>query len=291
MKRKQAIEHVRWDLALRYRLIETVAWWEGRLTTGHLIQSFGISRQQASKDINTYITEHAPKNLTYDKQLKGYVPSKQFKPLFIDDSASAYLHLLYQNNARAPHIEGLALAYAHTLVLEVPDRSITAEILRPLLKACREHLRLEIEYVSLANPEPEVRLIAPHTLIYTGMRWHVRAFCEKNRAYRDFVLSRLRGVPDVMNDITEHGIEGDDEWNTEVPVLIVADERLSPAQKAIIETDYGMVDGTLEIPSRQALVKYVLQRYQIDPNKHDPKPEAQQISIRNLKELKPWLYD
>ncbi|MBN0259603.1 WYL domain-containing protein, partial [Pseudomonas aeruginosa] len=46
MKRKQSIESVRWDLALRYRLIETVAWWEGRLTTNHLIQSFGISRQQ-----------------------------------------------------------------------------------------------------------------------------------------------------------------------------------------------------------------------------------------------------
>jgi len=28
MKRKQSIEQVRWDLALRYRLIETVAWWE-----------------------------------------------------------------------------------------------------------------------------------------------------------------------------------------------------------------------------------------------------------------------
>lgn len=291
MKRKQAIEQVRWDLALRYRLIETVAWWEGRLTTVHLIQSFGISRQQASKDINTYINEHAPKNLTYDKQLKGYVPSKQFKPLFIDDSASAYLHLLYQNNARAPHIEGLALAYAHTLVLEVPDRSINAEILRPLLKACREHLRLEVEYVSLANPEPEVRLIAPHTLIYTGMRWHVRAFCEKNKSYRDFVLSRLRGVPEVMDNITENGIEGDDEWNVEVPVLIVPDERLVPAQKAIIEKDFGMVDGKLEIMSRQAMVKYVLQRYQIDPKKLDPKPEAQQIWVGNLKELKAWLYE
>lgn len=27
MKRKQSIESVRWDLALRYRLIETAAWW------------------------------------------------------------------------------------------------------------------------------------------------------------------------------------------------------------------------------------------------------------------------
>jgi hypothetical protein len=53
------------------------------------MQSFGISRQQASKDIYTYIAEHAPKNLTHDRQIKGYVPGKQFKPQFIDDSASA----------------------------------------------------------------------------------------------------------------------------------------------------------------------------------------------------------
>lgn len=290
MKRKQSIEQVRWDLALRYRLIETVAWWEGRLTTGHLIQSFGISRQQASKDINTYITEHASKNLTYDKKIKGYVPSRTFKPLFIDDSASAYLHLLYQNNERAPHIEGLALAYAHTKVLEVPDRSIRPEILRPLLKACRDGLRLETEYVSLKNPDTEVRLIAPHTLIYTGMRWHVRAYCEKNRQYRDFVLSRLRGEPELLGK-SDNFSSIDEDWNTELAVVIAPDGRLNKAQKAIIETDFGMADGQLVVPSRRALVKYVLQRYQIDPKNLNPNPEAQQIVVTNLKELKPWLYE
>ena len=290
MKRQQDIKQVRWDLALRYRLIETVAWWEGRLTTGHLSQSFGISRQQASKDINTYITEHAPRNLTYDKQLKGYVPSKHFKPLFIDDSASAYLHLLYQNNERAPHIEGLALAYAHTKVLEVPDRTIRAEILRPLLKACRENMRLEVEYVSLANPAPEGRLIAPHTLVYTGMRWHVRAYCEKNNQYRDFVLSRLRGQPELDGN-SENGIDGDEVWNNEVTVIIEPDSRLTAAQKVIIEADFGMQNGQLLIPTRRALVKYVLQRYQIDPTKMEPRPEAQQIVVRNLTELEPWLYN
>ncbi|WP_449123958.1 WYL domain-containing protein [Pseudomonas viridiflava] len=289
MKRKQSIEQVRWDLALRYRLIETVAWWEGRLTTRHLIQSFGISRQQASKDINTYITEHAPRNLTYDKQLKGYVPSKLFKPLFIDDSASAYLHLLYQNNERAPHIEGLALAYAHTKVLEVPDRSIKPEILRPLLKACRDHLRLDIDYVSLNSPDPEGRLISPHTLVYTGMRWHVRAYCEKNGQYRDFVLSRLRGEPNLDGE-SENRIDEDEVWSTEVTVVIEPDSRLTPAQKAIIEADFGMLNGQLLIPTRRALVKYVLQRYQIDPTKMEPRPEAQQIVVKNLTELEPWLY-
>ncbi|WP_430318210.1 helix-turn-helix transcriptional regulator [Pseudomonas nitroreducens] len=289
MKRKQSIESVRWDLALRYRLIETVAWWEGRLTTGHLMLSFGISRQQASKDINTYINEHAPKNLTYDRHVKGYVPTRYFRPLFIDSSASAYLHLLDQNKERAPHIEGLALAYAHTEVLNVPDRSVRPEILRPLLKACREGLRLECEYVSLANPEPETRLIAPHTLVYTGIRWHVRAYCEKNRDYRDFVLSRFRGDPDVL-DTSVNGRDEDAGWVTEVPVIIEPDPRLKPEQRAIIEQDYGMQAGRLEIPSRGALVQYVLQRYQIDPNKIQTKAAAQQIIAANLEDLRRWIY-
>jgi predicted DNA-binding transcriptional regulator YafY len=290
MKRKQSIESVRWDLALRYRLIETVAWWECRLTTNHLMQSFGISRQQASKDINSYISEHAPKNLEYDKHLKGYVPSRRFQPLFIDDSASAYLHLLNQNHERAPHIEGLALAYAHTEVLAVPDRSVRPEVLRPLLKACREGLRLECEYVSLTTPDGETRLIAPHTLVYTGMRWHVRAYCEKNRDYRDFVLSRFRGTPELMDDPTDHGRESDPGWSTSLPVIIEPDSRLKPEQRTIIEADYGMQDGRLVIETRGALVQYVLQRYQIDPTKVHAKATAQQIVVTNLDELQPWLY-
>ncbi len=290
MKRKQSIESVRWDLALRYRLIETVAWWEGRLTTNHLMQSFGISRQQASKDINTYIAEHAPKNLEYDKHLKGYVPSKQFKPLFIDDSASAYLHLLNQNHERAPHIEGLAVAYTHTEVLGVPDRSVRPKVLRPLLKACRDNLRLECDYVSFSTPEGETRLIAPHTLIYTGIRWHVRAYCEKNRDYRDFVLSRFRDTPELMDDRSEQGREQDDDWETRVSVIITPDSRLEPRQRSIIEADYGMQDGQLVIETRGPLVQYVLQRYQIDPTKVHTKAIAQQIVVGNLDDLRDWLY-
>ena len=289
MKRKQSIASVRWDLALRYRLIETIALWEGRLTTGHLMQSFGISRQQASKDINSYLADYAPGNLDYDKHIKGYVPSRRFSPLFIDDSASAYLHLLNQNSERAPHIEGLALAYAHTEVLNVPDRSVKPEVLRPLLRACREGLRLECDYVSLANPVAETRLIAPHTLVCTGMRWHVRAYCEKNRDYRDFVLSRFRGELDVLGE-SDQGRDADGGWNSEVEVVIEPDPRLKPDQRSIIEVDFGMLAGQLKVVTRGALVQYVLQRYQIDPHKVQTKASAQQIVVSNLDELGVWLY-
>ncbi|MND29963.1 hypothetical protein D3C77_710170 [compost metagenome] len=73
-------------------------------------------------------------------------------------------------------------------------------------------------------------------------------------------------------------------------VIIEPDPRLKPAQKALIEVDYGMRDGQLVLDTRGALVQYVLQRYQIDPNKVQAKAVAQQIVAANLEELERWLY-
>jgi len=131
--------------------------------------------------------------------------------------------------------------------------------------------------------------MAPHTLVFTGTRWHVRAYCEKNRGFRDFVLSRFRGEPDLMDE-SENRLEQDEAWNTPVDVVIEPDVRLSAEQKSIIETDYGMQDGELRIATRGALVQYVLQRYQIDPNTVQANAAAQQIQVRNLQGLKVWLY-
>ena len=61
------------------------------------------------------------------------------------------------------------------------------------------------------------------------------------------------------------------------------------AASAPVETDFGMTDGQLVVASRKALVKYVLRRYQVDPRNLATNPEAQQIVVSNLKELRPWL--
>lgn len=155
---------------------------------------------------------------------------------------------------------------------------------RPAAKAC---VWKPNTYPS-TPPNVEVRLIAPHTLVYTGMRWHVRAYCEKNGQYCDFVLSRLRGQPDLL-DASPNTREQDEDWNVEVPIIFEPDWRLNAAQKAIIETDFGMTQGQLVVSSRRALVKYVLQRYQIDHRNIAILPEAQQLVVSNLQELQPWL--
>jgi predicted DNA-binding transcriptional regulator YafY len=278
---------IRWDLLYRYRLIEIIAYWEGRLTTNHLCNSFGIGRQQASKDINTYLREIAPDNLEYDKQIKGYVPTVKFKPAVTTGTADEYLHILSRTKDIAHTFEGLDLGFANTHMLQVPSRPVDPIILRALVNAAREQKRVDIGYLSLNNPETDGRIIVPHTLVCTPMRWHVRAYCEKNGDYRDFVLSRFRGEPDVL-DRSERGVSNDKAWDTDIELVISPDPRLDALQQKVICHDYGMTKKCLTVQCKAALLQYVLQAFKLDPHKQEARAEAQQIVIGNYKEVEQW---
>jgi len=279
----------RWDLLLRYRYIEIIALWEGRLTTRHLCETFGIGRQQASKDINTYLREVGPGNLDYDKHLKGYTPSPAFAPAVTQGVADEYLHLMARNNELSSMFDSLNLQMANIEVLNVPLRDVRPEVLRPLVTAARQQKRLEVDYVSVHNPDRDGRVIVPHTIVHTGLRWHVRAWCEKNQDYRDFVLSRFRGEADIM-DASDHGHEDDLRWHERVRIRVVPDSRLSQEQQDVVAQDYGMENGVLEIETRAALVQYALQSLRIDTSVVQIKPEAQQIMVENLAALEPYLF-
>jgi len=280
---------LRWDLLLRYRLIEIIVFWEGRLTTNHLIDTFGIGRQQASKDINNYNNKVGVGNLVYDKFLKGYKPTPQFKPAVTSGTADEYLHLLNRNNDLSQTFDTLPLATGNTEILHVPVRNIDPSIIRAIVTAARQQKRLDVDYVSVNNPNREGRVIAPHTIVHTGLRWHVRAWCEKNQDYRDFVLSRFRGVPEIM-DLSEHNIDDDTSWNTPVTIKLKPDTRLSREQKAVIARDYGMTNGVLKIATRGSLVQYALQQLHVDDKLLQGKPSAQQIIISNYSEIQTWLF-
>ena len=283
---------VRWDLLLRYRLIEVMALWEGRLTTNHLMRAFGIGRQQASKDINTYLADYGPDNLTYDRFLKGYRPTEAFKPVFTQGVADEYLQMMHAREDLACSFESLTVRELNTEVLLPPARDLRPAVLRPVLQACREGKRVEIEYASLANPEPEFRVIQPHTVVHTGYRWHVRAWCEKNGDFRDFVLSRISDRPELVLP-GDRGAEDDEAWRTRVVVRLGPDPRLSPPQQALIERDYGMKrrgmeHGELRLETRGALVGYLLQQLRVDTPADHRSPEAQQVVVLNHDEVQQW---
>ena len=55
-----------WDTQARYRLIEILALWEGRVTASQIGAVFGIGRQQSQKIIRQY-RELVPNSLLYDE--------------------------------------------------------------------------------------------------------------------------------------------------------------------------------------------------------------------------------
>ena len=278
-------ETLTWDQTLRFRLLEIVLQWEGRLTTNHLCNAFNIGRQQASKDINRYIGEFSPTGLEYDRKLKGYRPTADFKPQFSQGSVNEYLHLLHQDKAQTSTLSLMDLRYDHTEVLDVPSRHVDPAIVRGLVQAARNQLRVDVDYASLSSEETSGRNIVPHTLIYDGIRWHVRAYCEKRGEYLDFVMSRFRGVPDLL-DASEHGREQDSKWNTQVEVVIIPNPCLSPGQQAIIALDYAMQQGQLRFSQRIPLVHYALDRMQVSyDGLHELRPQLYSLVLANRQQL------
>tara|TARA_R110002167_G_scaffold137654_1_gene324733 strand:+ start:31541 stop:32410 length:870 start_codon:yes stop_codon:yes gene_type:complete len=287
--RKKTNWPFRYDLLQRYRLIEIVALWEGKLNAGHLIDYFGIGRQQASKDINEYLQSVGQDNLAYNNSLKGYEPTATFTPKVTMGEADEYLQLIHRNSDLVNTFEDMTLGFDYTHQLPLPKYRIRPEVLRKVVRACRNKERLEVDYRSVNAPNTDGRIIVPHSIVHSGMRWHVRAYCEKNQDYRDFVLTRFYGEPELMGK-SKNSIKDDDAWNTFVNVCLTPDQRLTAEQQQIVANDYGMTDNCLLIQIRAALVQYLLQMMRIDMNVIAADPRAQQVVIQNMDAVKQWLF-
>ena len=246
------------EVLLRMRAIELLALWEGRVITNHIVEWFGVSRQQASIDIKRYINDRNPNSMVYRPGEKGYIPREDFKPVLTGGHVNEYLELI-SGVANKPLAVALE-ANAYFTAVQLPDRSISPDVLREVIKASRSNLTINFTYCSMNNPAPHRRVISPHTIIYSGFRWHVRGYCHVRNDFRDFILSRITEPKLSKDDYVDSS--SDRVWNEKITLTIEANRQLSAAQRALIERDFGMEDGELRITVRKALVHYTLQRLQ-----------------------------
>lgn len=247
------------EVLLRLRAIELLAYWEGRLVTNRLMTWFGISRQQASSDIKRYISAHNPEALYHDPAVKGYVPKADFQPVLTRGHINEYLDMI--SGLVSESVAVILESEDHLAAVQLPDRAVRPEIVREVLRACRAQSSVKILYASMANPAWSERVISPHTLVYTGFRWHVRAYCHKRHEFRDFILSRIDRTPKAVPDVSPNPAS-DVLWKEQIMLTLVPNPKLNEGQKALVEKDFGMPDGRLQITVRKALAHYTLQRYQ-----------------------------
>ncbi|MEW5837797.1 MAG: WYL domain-containing protein [Pseudomonadota bacterium] len=274
---------LKWDVRQRLKLLESTLLLSGWVRTQALTDTFGISRAQASKDFTVYQTLR-PRNLVYNKSKKYYEAGADFEPLLLTGKASELLEVL----GALPHGDGPVLALASQApaveLLRPMERELDLHVFRAISAAAYNKVKLRLAYQSMNRPEPAELVLSPHTLVFSGFRWHVRAFSDTHGEYRDFVLARVRGLPEVL---AAPGVSAgqDQAWNEQVTVAVIPHPALPAAQQAIIAEDYGMVDGRSEIQVRAALVPYFLRLMQIEPGREHPEPKVQQIVLGNAEAL------
>lgn len=280
---------VKWATRQRLQFIEVLAWYVGVVTRSAVARAFGNSDAAATKDLKLY-NDLAPGNLVYNHNVFGFVPHDSFRPLFADLSPAVVLPILAANLAvtngpyGAERIYGIA-----TAALPLPARLPTQHTLAQITRAIHRRSKLRIQYRSLSDQDStKARILEPHTLVDTGLRWHMRAYQEASYDFRDFVLSRISEA-ECLDIAAESSIQYDDDWIEYVNLRLAPHAGLDAAQRTSLLLDYGASNEVIEMNVRRALLGYLLRRLNIDttPN-HSLNPNAYQLMLLNRDEIEPF---
>lgn len=272
---------MRWGVEKRMEFIEFRLFWEDGINRADLIDQFGVSSPQASKDLTLYEAS-APGNLRYDKSAKRYRASDDFKPSFLEPDATAYLaYLCATNGTDAGPTEAWLAAAPDFDAMPIPHRRIDVAVLRDVVTAMREDRSLEVRYQSMnpSRPPFEWRRITPHALGNDGLRWHIRAFCHIDRKFKDFILSRCLNTrrPDAPGSVPEDDML----WHEYFPVELKPNPALSDSQKTVIARDFEMQGGRTEVLVRKALLYYFQKRMRLDVADKLDDPHEMPVVVAN----------
>lgn len=280
---------LKWSTRQRLQYIEVTAWYAGVVTRSDVARAFGLSDPAATKDLKLY-GDLAPGNLAYQHTVFGFVPSERFTPVFADLAPAAVLPMIAANLAVAGGPYGDEALYGvATASLPLPARLPSAATLAQITRAIRGGRKLGVAYRSLSTREsaPE-RVIEPHTLVNTGLRWHVRAYNEETCDFRDFVLSRVTAA-ECLAAPAESGEAYDDDWVETVVVRLAPHARLDAARRDSLLLDYGASEEVIEVTVRRALLGYLLQRLGVDTTPDlSLNPSAYQLMVVNRDEIEPF---
>lgn len=239
---------LRWSQEARLRAIDLAAFWEGRVNRAALIRRFGISVPQATNDLRDY-QARAPGNLRYDTREKTYLAGPDFRPLFGEPSAEAWLR-----DAEARH--GLPVE-----IMPLPARRLDPWLLRRLAEAQREGQALHVLYQPMNLPEPAWRWISPVAFASDGLRWHLRAWNHDAGRHEHLLFPRMLELREAR---AAGPLPEDPDWERRFAVRLRPASRLNAAQQRVVAADYGMEGGEAVVEVRVALLFLFRRRLGLD---------------------------
>lgn len=281
----QRSPELRWGVERRLEFIEFRLYWEGGINRSDIIEKFGVSVPQASKDLSQY-QQAAPGNIEYDKSEKRYFVSANFEPVFFKPDADRYLNQL---KSIADNIASADETWLSNIPqidsMPIPHRRVDVDVLRRVAEAVSQNRSLEIYYQSMSDerPEPIWRWISPHAFGNDGFRWHVRAFCHIDKKFKDFVLSRTLDTRGENEPVSSP--ENDQFWKEFTDVILVPNPKLTSSQRKFIAMDYDMQEERLIVPIRKALLYYFKKRLRLDIAEVLDRPQEAPVIVENRDEF------
>ena len=241
----------------RLAFIEFRVWFFGEVARKHVLERFEVATAAGTRDMALY-KELAPKNVQYEQKVYRYLPS--FRPLFQHDVNRTLAALTSGFGAGEPVATGELISHATPERLNQPSLDTLATITR----AIHNRQTLSLTYHSMKKG-PGERVIVPHSIVDSGLRWHVRAFDRVKGHFRDLVLTRMERVKtsDALAPPTaDELIEADEQWQRQLALTLVP-HPAHPHPK-VIAKDFGMKNGRLVVHLRAAVAGYVLRQWQVD---------------------------
>jgi predicted DNA-binding transcriptional regulator YafY len=234
-----------WSARARLVYIERIAYWRGFLRRADISKHFGVSVPQASADIAEYLRIN-PGSLDYDRSAKRYVATKDYAPKLwkpeVDDGFA------FAQGSEASTEDKVTR-------IDLPNRHVSLPVLRAVVRAVSENESLRIYYYSVNSGTAGWRWITPRAFANDGYRWHARAWCFEDNAYKDFVLGRIEKIGEAR---PAELLPTDKDWDTWVTVRFKANAALSPIQQQAVQRDFAMRKGVGSLRVRKALMLYTL---------------------------------
>lgn len=285
----QSVNGIKRATQQRLQYIELMAYYTGVVTRSDVAKAFGISDAAATKDLKFY-GQIAPDNLIYKHNVFGFVPSTSFEEIFTDLEPQQVLPMIAANLPFVGQSAEQNLLYGVTTEqLPLPQRLPSKKVVAQVIRAIKQKTKLSLVYSSLSDRNSSTsRIIEPHAVINTGLRWHVRAYSEDTYDFRDFVLSRVQQAQQLTEQ-AESTPEYDDDWMEVINLQLSPHPKLSEEKRKILMTDYAAKDDVIEFVVRRALLAYVLQRLSVDTTEdHSLNPNAYQLIMMNRDEIEPF---
>ena len=223
----------------------------------HVQERFEVATAAGTRDLMLY-KQLAPHNVSYEQKQYRYLPT--FHPLFQHDPDKVLAALTTGTTAADTGTSGETISHAAPKRLNQPDLNTLATVTRAIHKG----QVLGLTYLSMKKG-PSPRVIVPHSLVDSGLRWHIRAFDRTKGHFRDLVLTRMEDVhtlADCSPPSPQEQISADTQWNRMFTLTLIPHP--SRPHPEVIAKDFGMQDGQLKVSLRGAVAGYVMRQWQVD---------------------------